>query len=171
MSQAPRRRRARRQAKRGLRAPAAGVPPARQAAVFVCVLLAVLLVACLAAPAAAQAPPPEEAGAASEEAAPPTSTVPVEDLAAERIRYIPLPWLLLLAFICSVPGGFFEMYFRAEQAERALYQIRLVSAVFGVLLPPLLLGLWGPLGVPAGRAGANLVYTVAGFTLYRREKQ
>lgn len=80
-------------------------------------------------------------------------------------------WILLLAFACSIPGGFFEMYFRLEEAERALYWIRLTSAVVGVLLPPLLLVLWGPLGVPAGRAGANLVYSLAGLTLYRRQKK
>ena len=79
-------------------------------------------------------------------------------------------WILLLAFVCSVPGGFFEMYFRVEEAEKALYQIRLAAAVFGILLPPLLLALWGPLGVAAGRTGANVVYSIVGFVLYRRQK-
>lgn len=80
-------------------------------------------------------------------------------------------WILLLAFVCSIPGGFFEMYFRVEESEQALYRIRLVSAVVGVLLPTLLLVLWGPWGVPAGRACTNLIYSVTGFTLYRRHKQ
>jgi O-antigen/teichoic acid export membrane protein len=78
-------------------------------------------------------------------------------------------WILLLAFVCSVPGGFFEMYFRVEESERALYWIRLTSATAGILLPPALLMLWGPLGVPTGRAGANLIYSVTGFTLYYRQ--
>jgi len=147
MSQAPRRRRARRQAERGLRAPAAGVPPARQAAVFVCVLLAVLLVACLAAPAAAQAPPPEEAGAASEEAAPPTSTVPVEDLAAERIRYIPLPWLLLLAFTLAywvavlgfVSRDAGEIYLNQKAWNTLVFGIGAVTALLVLLVHALFL--------------------------------
>lgn len=80
-------------------------------------------------------------------------------------------WILLFAFICSVPGGFFEMYFRLEESERQLYRIRLISDSLGALLPPLLLALWGPLGVPAGRACATLAYSLAGFTLYRRHRQ
>ncbi len=87
---------------------------------------------------------------------------------ASSLAYV---WILLLAFVLSIPGGFFELYFRLEEAERALYLIRLTSAVVGVLLPPLLLVLWGPLGVPAGRAGANVVYSLVGLTLYRRQKR
>jgi O-antigen/teichoic acid export membrane protein len=90
---------------------------------------------------------------------------------AKYVSSLAYVWILLLAFVCSIPGGFFEMYFRAEELERPLYRIRLTSSVAGVLLPPLLLVLWGPLGVPAGRAGANLVYSVAAFTLYHRQKQ
>lgn len=79
-------------------------------------------------------------------------------------------WLLLFAFVCSIPGGFFEMYFRVEESEQALYRVSLTSAVAGVLLPPSLLVLWGPLGVPVGRAGSNLVYSLVGFILYRRQR-
>jgi O-antigen/teichoic acid export membrane protein len=76
-------------------------------------------------------------------------------------------WILLLAFVFSIPGGFFEMYFRLEEAEGALYRIRLVSDVVGVVLPAVMLVLWGPLGVPAGRASARLVYSFVGFIMYR----
>ena len=86
---------------------------------------------------------------------------------ASSLGYI---WILLLAFLCSVPGGFFEMYFRMEEAEKALYRIRLIPAVVGVVLSPLFLVLWGPLGVPAGRAGANLVYSAVGYALYRQSE-
>ena len=79
-------------------------------------------------------------------------------------------WILLLAFVCSIPGGFFEMYFRVGESEKALYWIRLTSAVVGVLLPPSLLLLWGPLGIPLGRAGANLVYSLVGFILYHLQR-
>jgi O-antigen/teichoic acid export membrane protein len=77
-------------------------------------------------------------------------------------------WILLLAFVCSVPGGFFEMYFRVEEAELALYQIRVTSAVVGVLLPVGLLIWLGPLGVPIGRAVSNLVYSLVGLVLFRQ---
>ena len=62
------------------------------------------------------------------------------------------------------------MYFRVEENQRSLYIIRVVSAVVGVVLPPLLLVIWGPLGVPVGRAGANTIYSVAGFALYRQHR-
>ncbi len=83
---------------------------------------------------------------------------------------LPYIWVLLFAFACSIPGGFFEMYFRSEESEGALYRIRLLSSLVGVLLPPLLLWLWGPLGVPAARAGASLVYSLVGFALFRCQR-
>ena len=86
------------------------------------------------------------------------------------ISSLPYIWILLLAFVCSVPGGFFEMYFRAEESTKSLYYISLAAAVAALLLPPLLLIVWGPLGVPAGRAAAYLVYSLVGFVLYRRQR-
>ena len=79
-------------------------------------------------------------------------------------------WILLLAFICSIPGGFFEIYFQIEEVQQALYHIRLTAALVGVVLPPLLLLVWGPLGIPLSRVVANLVYSATGFILYYRQK-
>ncbi len=79
-------------------------------------------------------------------------------------------WVLLLAFVCSIPGNFFEMYSLAEEDEQTLYRIRLVAALFGILLPLFLLATYGPLGVPIGRVGANVVYSLVGFALYRQRK-
>lgn len=88
---------------------------------------------------------------------------------ARYVSSIPYLWALLLAFVCSVPGSACEMYFRIEEAERPLYQMRLASNVSAIVLPPALLLSCGPLGVPLGRAAAYLLYSASGLLLYYRQ--
>ena len=87
---------------------------------------------------------------------------------AKYISSLPYVWVLIGAFVVTVPGGFAEMYFRLEEREWALYRIRVVAAVAGVALPVVFLIIWGPLGAAAGRLVANLLFSVFGCVLFRK---
>ena len=77
---------------------------------------------------------------------------------------------LIATLIIGIPGGMIEMYFRTEQNEKRQYQMRLISAFFGVLAPLALIHHWKAYGVIGGRIIANLILSIVGGWLFMKDK-
>jgi O-antigen/teichoic acid export membrane protein len=79
---------------------------------------------------------------------------------------------LIASFVVLVPGALAETYFRTLQNERQQYAMRVVGAVTSLITPLVLLKLsnLGPYSIAIGRFLANLVFSVWGVWLFKKEK-
>lgn len=87
----------------------------------------------------------------------------------QYLSSIPYIWLLLIAFVSLVPGGFAEIYFRTKEQKKELYIIRIIGAVAGIIFPVIFLLHWQALGVALGKIFANLMYSITGVYLFFKD--
>jgi O-antigen/teichoic acid export membrane protein len=78
--------------------------------------------------------------------------------------------LLTIAFIAGIPGFMAEFYFRTQQDERRLYQLRLGGAVVGALMPAVLISTLGERGVAVSRLASGAAMSILGILVFYRDK-
>jgi O-antigen/teichoic acid export membrane protein len=82
-----------------------------------------------------------------------------------------LIFLMIVAFLVSLPANMVETYFRTQQNQRSQYYLRIVGILSSVTFSLLLLPRWGVFGVAGGKVMASIMQSIFASLLFIKDPQ